>query len=279
MTRERIELFNKLSANRMQPDDVKRCLSMSQHDFLTVLSDGAGYQLKKTLTRSEFAALAGMSKKAVYSYFASPDAKDYRSLSEDARIAIIWRIINSCSPARHHSRGFAYFVNNKLMYVREAYKVLGYSGRTNLNKKIREQGIKPGQDISHLRKMGNSGGTQGGDNHKPRLFIVNGAEVNLNTASKILGHKGGALYSMIKLRGINPGSDISHLIAGKVRKGNMYVVNNELLTVNDAAEVLGYTDASSLRVRIRRRKIKPGGDISDLQKRRTPQRKEDDKPG
>lgn len=263
----------------MQPDDVKRCLSMSQHDFLTVLSDGAGYQLKKTLTRSEFAALAGMSKKAVYSYFASPDAKDYRSLSEDARIAIIWRIINSCSPARHHSRGFAYFVNNKLMYVREAYKVLGYSGRTNLNKKIREQGIKPGQDISHLRKMGNSGGTQGGDNHKPRLFIVNGAEVNLNTASKILGHKGGALYSMIKLRGINPGSDISHLIAGKVRKGNMYVVNNELLTVNDAAEVLGYTDASSLRVRIRRRKIKPGGDISDLQKRRTPQRKEDDKPG
>lgn len=219
MTRERIELFNRLSANRMQPEDVNRCLKMPQGDFLSVLSDGAGAQLEKTLSRVEFAELAGMSKKSVYSYFASPSARDYRALTDDARIAVIWHVITKTSsmskPVNRPRHGARYIVNGETMLLREAARALGYARRESLSKRIALAGLKPGGDISHLTNP-RPGAT------KPHVYIVNGESMSINRASVVLGYKTSqVLTKKIRIMGVPEGGDISHLTQGSASRGKM----------------------------------------------------------
>lgn len=214
----------------MQPEDVNRCLKMPQGDFLSVLSDGAGAQLEKTLSRVEFAELAEISKKSVYSYFASPTARDYRSLTDEMRIAVIWRVITNTSsmskpvksplsatskPVNRPRRGMGYIVNGEIMLLREAARVLGYAKRESLSKRIALGGLKSGDDISHLTNP-RPGAT------KPHVYIVNGESMSINRASVVLGYKSPlTLTKKIRIMGVSEGGDISHLTPESASRGKM----------------------------------------------------------
>ncbi|EXX82100.1 hypothetical protein M568_09875 [Salmonella enterica subsp. enterica serovar Namur str. 05-2929] len=209
MTNHYVELFTRLIDRKMYPIDVNEYLVMPQCEFLQALSVGISEFTGRKITRMVFAELAEISQKSVYSYFASPGARDYRVLSTDSRIAIIWRIVTNIPdpsvPANRPPSKRSYIVNGKMMFLSDAAGILGYSRQSTLSRSIRRNGLKLGDDISHLKN------TKPGIT-KPRLFIVNGEQVSLNVASRMLGYKGtGSLSNKIEALGLHDGSDISQL--------------------------------------------------------------------
>lgn len=212
MNIKNIALFKRLVEWRMLEVDVKKCLKMDQADFLTMLSEGAGASSGRLVSRVEFADLAGVSKTSVYSYFASEGAHDYRSLSDDAKIAMIWRFTGKRfrpstygeTDGRCHRYGAKYMVNGELLPVPLAALALGYSTYQALHKRIRNARSEPGSDISHLQNQRPGGNIT-------RLYIVSGEEMSINKAAKALGYTASGLLQRLKKTSIPEGADISHL--------------------------------------------------------------------
>lgn len=207
----RIELFSRLMLLRMVRADVNACLNAPQGEFLQIISDGASEYLGHQLTRVEFAKMAQISNKAVYSYFASPDARDYRTIPDELRIAIIWRVTtyvhNSMPPRvspRPSSQSTArfYIVNGELLSLNNAAEKLGYPSPKSLAIKIKRENIQYGADISGLK-------------YTPRVealskfFIVNGVKMNMGEAARALGYTITGLSLRLKKEKIQPGADIS----------------------------------------------------------------------
>lgn len=263
---EYIDLYNRLSTGHMRQDDVNQCLRMPQDAFLSMLCDGAGAQLGKILSRVEFAEIAEISKKTVYSYFASPSARDYRALTEDARIAIIWRITTKIpepggnagrSGGRQTAHENKYTMRGKPVLLKNAAKMLGYATIVGLQKRIRREKLKPGDEIGHL-KNGSPGAT------KPRLYVVNGEEMSTNRAATALGYNSSvALTIRINENNIPLGGDISHLSCAGSLPGKIYIVNGQEMNMTHAANVLGLS-VSGLSRKLKSLALPSGSDISHL---------------
>lgn len=216
------ELFNRLVFNRMHPDDVNQCLKMSQREFLEMICDGIEHSTGDKPTRVQFADMTSISPKTVYSYFASPDARDYRALSDDSRIAMLWRLLNDKKlgllPNDGIHRGTKYLVNGVFLSPKDAASKLGYANRQGMEGAIKRSGISPGGDISSLINK-----TPGKTITKS--YVVNGEVLSMNKAAISLGYNnGGALYAKLRRLNITPGSDISHL---KPRRFNRRKNKNE----------------------------------------------------
>ncbi|EJP0121727.1 hypothetical protein NU992_001952 [Salmonella enterica] len=213
-----LDLFNRLSGHPMSPEDVMTCLKIPQHDFLNMLNDGVGDALGRSVSRAELAAITEISLKSVYSYFASQNARDYRALSEEMRIAMIWRSITKISPIKYKNlkenfiknskimRNSAklYFVGGELVSKRDAASLLGYSSHLTLERRLSRENISPGSDITNLRNK-RPGQTF------PKIFIVDGVEMSISAASRALGYTTvTGLSKRLRRSGVQPGSDISH---------------------------------------------------------------------
>lgn len=202
------ELFSRLVFNRMHPDDVNECLKMSQGDFLTMLCDGIEKLTGERPTRIQFADLASISHKTVYAYFASPEARDHRTLSDDMRIAIIWRIAVS-SPAALNSAqinryGAKYIVDGELLSGAQAAQKLKYASYKSFNNALKKNRTPPGADISALKNTRFS--------TKAIFYVVHGSSVSMNKAAKLLGFNATTtLRDMLLKQNIPEGADISHL--------------------------------------------------------------------
>lgn len=160
-----------------------------------------------------------------------------------------------------------YIVNGESLRVKEAAKVLGYADSTSLHHAIRSAGIKPGEDISHLHHRGFGPGNA-------KTYIVNGQEVKLSEAARLLGYSGlSSLPHRIKKDKIPPGGDITHLIPtkkhmpGRVSRPRIFIINGQEVTISQAARLSGYKTDAGLHHRIRKPEIPDGSDISHLVKR------------
>lgn len=209
------QLFTRLTRKKMYPPDVNACLAMPQGEFLQVLIDGLSAIAGHRITRVEFAKMSGLSQKNVYSYFASPNARDFRTLSDEMRIAIIWRVsikkpYQQCENQKnnkirrsHLGRSKLFIVNGELLSITQAAVKLGYSSSSALGKRISAEKIEPGSDISTLQNK-RPGETV------PKLFIVNGVKMNITKASRVLGYATPqGLGQRIKKKRASPGADIS----------------------------------------------------------------------
>lgn len=265
------KLFQRLLRRRMHPDDVSECLKMSQHDFLAALSDGVSKTLGHRVTRKEFATLAGITERNAYAYFSSTDARDYRALSDDARIAMIWRITNRVKPKRTgEASASKYLLNGSLVTIKTAAEIIGYSGPKSLLKAIRAAGLKPGDDISGIKKS---------HSRAAKKYIVNGELVSISQASILLGYK--ARNALVdRLANIEQGTDISHMKKGSQpvvrRKPNTYTIHGDIVTAKEAAKILGYSSKASLLTILYRHGIKSGEDITFLAEMRCLRRQDDE---
>ncbi|SQH40187.1 Uncharacterised protein [Salmonella enterica] len=209
------QLFTRLTRKKMYPPDVNACLAMPQGEFLQVLIDGLSAIAEHRITRIEFAKMSGLSQKNVYSYFASPNARDFRALSDEMRIAIIWRIFtenpyqqyenqkNNKIMRSHLGGSKLFIVNGEILSITQAAVKLGYSSSSALGKRISAEKIEPGSDISTLQNK-RPGETA------PKLFVVNGVEMNITKASRVLGYATPqGLGKRIKKKRASPGADIS----------------------------------------------------------------------
>ncbi|EMA4402940.1 hypothetical protein U3B67_004825, partial [Escherichia coli] len=100
-------------------------------------------------------------------------------------------------------------------------------------------------------------------------YLLKGEMTSLTIAAWTLGFANcRSLYRYLCSHKIKPGADISHIrnpIAGRTNV-KKFIVNGELVSMNRAAALLGYSAASGLHHRIRRGSIEPGSDISHLVK-------------
>ncbi|QDI87449.1 hypothetical protein E4L41_21000 [Salmonella enterica subsp. enterica serovar Javiana] len=220
-----VDLFNRLSAHSMSSEDVMTCLKMPQNDFLNMLNDGVVAAFGRSVSRAELAAITEISLKSIYSYFASQNARDYRALSEEMRIAMIWRSITKTSPIKYKNIKYnfiknditqnaakLYFVGGELVSKEDAALLLGYSCSASLERRLSREKIFPGSDITNMRNK-IPGQT------RPKFFIVDGVEMNISQASRILGYTSPAgLAARLKKNGVQPGSDISHYIVQRIFK-------------------------------------------------------------
>lgn len=220
-----VDLFNRLSTHSMSSEDVMTCLKMPQHDFLNMLNDGVEAAFGRSVSRAELAAITEISLKSIYSYFASQNARDYRALSEEMRIAMIWRSITKTSPIKYKNIKYdfiknditqnaakLYFVGGELVSKKDAALLLGYSSHTSLERRLSREKIFPGSDITNMRNK-IPGRT------RPKFFIVDGVEMNISQASHILGYTSPAgLAARLKKNGVQPGSDISHYTVQRIFK-------------------------------------------------------------
>lgn len=209
-----LDLFTRLSDRAMQPEDVTVCLKMPQHEFLNMLADGVSFALERSISRAELAAITETTPKSMYSYFASPSARDYRSLSDEMRIAMIWRTvkkhplsdlqknkkIKAQKPGTKKRLANLFLVNGKPLTLREAAPLLGYSGFATLYKRISKENIPPGGDISHCRVK-----------KAEALYIINGTKVSMPQAASHLGYSHAGLFRRLQKDGIPAGADITHL--------------------------------------------------------------------
>lgn len=218
------QLFTRLTRKKMYPPDVNTCLAMPQGEFLQVLIDGLSAIAGHRITRIEFAKMSGLSQKNVYSYFASSNARDFRPLSDEMRIAIIWRLFTE-NPYQQYKnkkktravkprlgRSKFYIVNGESLSITQAAVKLGYSGCRALGARISAEKIEPGSDISTLQNK-RPGETA------PKLFVVNGVEMNITKASRALGYATTwGLSQRIRKNGLHPGADISAYTKGSPRQ-------------------------------------------------------------
>ncbi len=195
-------MFERVVKYGMNPRYVIPLLTLSQSDFLSTLTSGIERVYQRKITRKELAEMAGFSTTAIYSYTATPSARDYRTISDDMRIAAIWRV--SCALGRFRGK---YTIDGQPVTLHIAAEMLGYASKQSLSQAITREGIAPGGDISHLK------------NAKPkRIFIINGQEVALNQAAGLLGYTATGLRYWIEKLEIHDGSDISHLVKRKREK-------------------------------------------------------------
>ncbi|EIS4806069.1 hypothetical protein ACSD30_000744 [Escherichia coli] len=171
-------LFEKIVKYGMKPNYVAPLLALSQRDFFT-LTAGIERAYQRQITRKELAEVAGFSSAAIYSYTASPSARDYRTISEDMRIAAIWRV--SCAlprlPETKRGPREKYVIDGKPTTLSAAAKLLGYSKGSNLLRAIKGEGIPRGGDISHVKI-------------KPtKYYIVDGQQLELAPAAFALGYR------------------------------------------------------------------------------------------
>lgn len=201
-------LFKRLIDNRMPADAVKVCLKLSQSEFLNVLLFGARAHLEEEISRAYLAELAEVSSKSMYSYFASSEAKDFRRLTDEMRIAMMWRVTNNItSPAHRENKAHKkyYLYNNERVSLTQAARLLCFSHPNSLGAAFRRLGVKYGDEISHLDNP--HPGVRGG-----KFFIVNGTLLNAMSAATELGFSGyQALYHHLKKHNLSEGDDISFL--------------------------------------------------------------------
>lgn len=196
-------IYKKLS-HKMSKKTVEYCLKLTQSDFLDMLVSGIQSVIKQPVSRSLFSEAVGVSPKTIYGYFASEQAQDFRRLSDDSRIAMIWRVVTKFPDNQYTHRSIhRYLINGEEVTTREAARILGYSQTGNLLYTIKKHGIEDGEDISHL-KITAPGKTE------PKYFIVDGELLSTNAAAKKLGYSGSGGISH-KIKNLNPGDDISHL--------------------------------------------------------------------
>lgn len=209
-------LFNDLSAKKMRANDVSACLKMSQHDFLSMLIRGASERLFRPVSRVEFAEFAEVTPKAIYSYFASEGARDYRVLSDEMRIAIIWRLTIKTFPPHTGTAGHGPI--NKARNWINTIKSRGGNPKFSAGElSERYRSSKTGQlTFTRGEHWPDAYLTDFVDKVKRKqrassnLYIVNGERMTLSEASRKLGYTTPTgLYVRIRKDDIKPGADIS----------------------------------------------------------------------
>ncbi|WP_281083930.1 hypothetical protein [Klebsiella quasivariicola] len=222
-----VELFGRLIQHHMSEVDIKICLDLPQNEFLRALIAGASEYLGRKITRKDFAKLAKISDRSVYSYFSSPDAVDYRVISEESRIAIIWYIttaVRNASPAETKQAPVVlgatrfYVVDGEMMSLEWATKALGYSHSTALSSRLAKNGIRWGDDISHLKNNRSKATIE-------KKFIVDGEQMNQSQAARALGYTQGGLSMRLRADGVQEGADISRY-KRKNKKGKQAALEN-----------------------------------------------------
>lgn len=278
MMNDNINLFRRLTVSRMRISDVRECLKMSQPDFLRMLTDGMENYLHRQVTRVEFAIFAEITQKAAYSYFASPDAKDFRCLSDDMRIAMIWRLTSACDPTlaklspakRAADRIFKIKAQGGIIHFTNSELADKYRNAKKGTLKFRRGPHWPDVYITDFDETNKRAVFS-----RNNFFLVDGLRMSLSEASKKLGYPTpAALRQKLKKENINYGEEISTM--KYVRKS--YIVNNVPLSTTEAALILGYS-ISGLSLRIKKEKIQPGDDISHMLKTRRSNRPENDQQG
>ncbi|MDD8372786.1 hypothetical protein LAW74_24305 [Escherichia coli] len=109
-------LFEKIVKYGMRCQYVTPLLILSQHEFLSTLISGVERIYQRSITRKELAEVAGFSSAAIYSYTASPSARDSNN-------------IGGCEDC---------------CYLACVVRAGSFAGS--------REGIKPGEDISHIVK-------------------------------------------------------------------------------------------------------------------------------
>ncbi|EFX3898336.1 hypothetical protein H3Z28_002174 [Salmonella enterica subsp. enterica serovar Ank] len=221
MTDDLKNIFMRMFRSGMHPQYVNLCLEMPQPKFLSMLLEGASCVKKERVTRAELAKINGISERHIYSYFSSDDARDYRPISSDKRIAMIWRTI---AGLKRDDRKFGktrgdmfYLINGEKYSLSESTKILGYANPSGLYHALKRRGIQYGDEISHMSNNANT---------KAKLYIVNGVKMSISKAARILGYSSSpGLSTRLKKYGVQPGSDISGYT--KKRKSKAPLAENE----------------------------------------------------
>ncbi|EAU0368162.1 hypothetical protein CAV59_02875 [Salmonella enterica] len=201
-------IFKKLLDNRMAKADVKVCLQLPQSEFLNVLLYGARAHIENEISRADLAELAEVSNKSIYSYFASPDARDFRRLTDEMRIAMIWRVTNNVTPPTHREYKVNkkhYLYHGERVSLAQAATRLNFSHANSLSAALRRLGVKNGEEISHLTNK--HPGKRGG-----MLFVVDGELLTIRKAAEKLGFRShqGLRINLAKHK-LQEGEDISFL--------------------------------------------------------------------
>ncbi|HAT1642377.1 TPA: hypothetical protein I8Y18_003539 [Raoultella ornithinolytica] len=276
---DNIDLFQRLTTSRMMISDVRECLKMPQSDFLTMLCEGAESYLAKPVNRVEFSFLAEITPKSAYSYFASPDAKDYRHLSDDMRIAMIWRVSSKCDPQissqpptkKASSRIYKLKSSGCVVHFTIAELAEKYRAAKKGTLRFKRGEHWPDVYLSDFVESSNRA-----QFNRNKFYLVNGEKLSLSEASKALGYKHpSALSQKMKSKNIQEGTDISQLIH---KERNLYLVNGEELTLLKASKALGYMNPSTLSKKLAVKNIQNGADISHLTYERRSKRRKNDKP-
>lgn len=261
-------LFVKIVKYGMRCQYVTPLLILSQHEFLSTLTSGVERIYQRSITRKELAEVAGFSSAAIYSYTASPSARDYRIISEDMRIAAIWRVSSALvrlleaeRALRRKGRKSKYVIDGQPVTLSVAAKRLGYACESSVSQVIKRAKIAPGGDIGHLKKRAREGFWA--------KYTIDGQPITLRTAAGMLGYASGrALSRAIRRAGVLPGGDISHMRNEKPRPRprprRFYCVSGVSVTLRKAAKLLGYATGYGLSRAIQRAGIEPGGEISHL---------------
>jgi len=210
------DLFYSLVDRRMLASDVRKCLMLSQQEFLSLLVEGFEARTGTVMTRKDFAIIAEFPVKTVYSYFASPDAVDYRQLSNEMRIAILWRFTSKCDKhiGQENPGKKAYFRMYNLKRLGAEF-YFSVNDLTDLYKSSPTGSLNFTRG-SHWPKVFLSDFTASAKRlrfNRNQFYIVNGNRMSLSEAARALGHKAASgLQSMIKTSGRGSGDDVSDLL-------------------------------------------------------------------
>lgn len=221
MTDDLKNIFMLMFKSGMHAKYVNLCLEMPQGEFLSMLLAGASCVRKEKITRAELAKLNEISERQIYSYFSSVDARDYRPISNDKRIAMIWRTIAGLKRDDRKlgktREDMSYLINGEKYSLSESTKILGYANPSGLYHALKRRGIQYGDEISHMSNKANT---------KAKLYIVNGVKMSISKAARILGYSSSPGLSVrLKKYGVQPGADISAYT--KKRKSRTTLAKNE----------------------------------------------------
>ncbi|MEL7628716.1 MucR family transcriptional regulator [Pectobacterium aroidearum] len=84
------KLFRELAIKHMRIKDVKAALALNQADFIEMLSVGIEDFSSKKPTRRALAEKTSISESRIYSYSAARNSVDYREISDETKISMIW---------------------------------------------------------------------------------------------------------------------------------------------------------------------------------------------
>lgn len=200
-----VNVFLRMFKDGMHARYVNACLELPQSEFLLMLLSGASRIKKRDITRSELAKINKISDRNIYSYFSSPGAKDFRPISEDKRIAMLWRTIthlkNPEKPEKTKKREVFYLINGEKHSFHECCKILGYAFPQGLYAALKRRKIANGADITNLKTSLDT---------RPKSYIVNGVRMGTKEAALALGYATReGLFMRLKKDNVQPGSDIS----------------------------------------------------------------------
>ncbi|NDJ59396.1 MucR family transcriptional regulator [Enterobacteriaceae bacterium 4M9] len=216
-------LFAAIVRDRMPPGAVTTAIALGQRDFIDMLANGVAKYHKSKPSKAALAKALGVSQGAIYSYTAAQNAKDYRKLSTDTRIAMIWRVMTiptankpSAKAKRAGKRRNFYILNGEETTVDQAYKILGYSSPESLAATLHRYGFRSGHDITILQGNRRGLGLVPVAPKKPgrrtAFYILNGDIIDSDEAAKRLEYKNkSAFREALARHGLKSGSDISLL--------------------------------------------------------------------